>query len=139
MGELAAWPQSRTGYLDLRQGHRRFPTDTVSGAPNRPADSGAIMGMTPTDYDSYLTLEEAIAALEDLYATGKVLPSEQPRIEHRPGEPRQYVIVIGRRIQSVCACGILSDYDVRSFPTDQGRFRFSRPVAAMVALSTSTS
>jgi hypothetical protein len=59
------------------------------------------MGMTAADYDSYLMLEEAIAALEDLYATGKVLPSEQPRIEHRPGEPRQYVIVIGRRSKSV--------------------------------------
>ena len=59
------------------------------------------MGMTPTDYDSYLTLEEAIAALEDLYATGEVSPSEQPRIEHRPSEPRPYVIVIGRRSQLV--------------------------------------
>ena len=59
------------------------------------------MGMTPNDYDSYRTLEEAIAALEDLYATGQVLPSEQPRIEHRPGEPRQYVIVFGARTKSV--------------------------------------
>jgi hypothetical protein len=59
---------------------------------------GAIMGMTAT---SYRTLEEAIAALEDLYATGKVLPSEQPRIEHRPGKQRPYVIVIGRRSQLV--------------------------------------
>ena len=53
------------------------------------------MGMTAADYDSYRTLEEAVAALEDLYATGEVLPSAQPRIEHRPGEPRPYVIVIG--------------------------------------------
>jgi Tripartite tricarboxylate transporter family receptor len=36
--------------------------------------------MTATDYDSYRTLEEAVAALEDLYATGEVLPSAQPRI-----------------------------------------------------------
>jgi hypothetical protein len=53
--------------------------------------------MTATDYDSYRTLEEAIAALEDLYATGELLPSGQPRIEHRPSEPRSYVIVIGRK------------------------------------------
>jgi len=59
------------------------------------------MGMTATDYDSYRTLEEAVAALEDLYATGEVLPSAQPRIEHRPGEPRPYVIVIGRKSKSV--------------------------------------
>ena len=59
------------------------------------------MGMTAADYDSYLMLEEAIAALEDLYATGKVLPSEQPRIEHRPAELRPYVIVIGTRSKSV--------------------------------------
>ena len=72
------------------------------GAPNRPAGIGAIMvGMTPTDHDSYRTLEEAIAALEDLYATGEVLPSAQPRIEHRTSKPRPYVIVIGRRSQLV--------------------------------------
>jgi hypothetical protein len=53
-----------------------------------------------TDHDSYRTLEEAIAALEDLYAIGEMLPSEQPRIEHRPGEPRSYVIVIGRKSKS---------------------------------------
>jgi hypothetical protein len=58
------------------------------------------MGITATDYDSYRTLEEAIAALEDLYATGKVLPSEQARIEHRPGEPGSYVIVIGGKSKS---------------------------------------
>jgi hypothetical protein len=57
--------------------------------------------MTATDYDSYRTLEEAIAALEDLYATGEVLPSAQLRIEHRPGKPRPYVIVIGRKSKSV--------------------------------------
>jgi hypothetical protein len=39
--------------------------------------------------------------LEDLYATGEVVPSAQPRIEHRPGESRQYVIVIGRKSKSV--------------------------------------
>ena len=57
--------------------------------------------MTATDYDSHRTLEEAIAALEDLYAIGEMLPSEQPRIEHRPGEPCSYVIVIGRKSKSV--------------------------------------
>jgi len=100
-------PQSRTGDLDLRQGQlrcRRYSENAVLSGPDGPTHlPGTIMGMTPTDYDSYRTLEEAIAALEDLYATGEVSPSEQPRIEHRPGEPRPYVIVIGSRIQSVCA------------------------------------
>ena len=59
------------------------------------------MSTTAPNYDSYRTLEEAIAALEDLYATGEVVPSAQPRIEHRPGESRQYVIVIGRKSKSV--------------------------------------
>ena len=47
------------------------------------------------------TLEEAIAALEDLLATGEVLPSAQPRIEHRTSKPRPYVIVIGKKGKSV--------------------------------------
>jgi len=49
----------------------------------------------------YRTLEEAIAALEDLLATGEVLPSAQPRIEHRTSKPRPYVIVIGKKGKSV--------------------------------------
>jgi hypothetical protein len=59
------------------------------------------MSTKATYYDSYRTLEEAIAALEDLYATDEVLPSAQPRIEHRTGKPRPYVIVIGRKSKSV--------------------------------------
>ena len=55
--------------------------------------------MTATDYDGYRTLEEAIAALEDLYATGGV-QDRQAWIDHRPGEPRSYVIVIGRKCKS---------------------------------------
>ena len=59
------------------------------GAPNRPAGIGAIMvGMTPTDHDSYRTLEEAIAALEDLYATGEVLPSAHPAPSRRAAPVR---------------------------------------------------
>ena len=59
----------------------------------------------PHDYDyrlcgSYRTLELAIAALEDLYATGEVRPSEQPRIEYCPSELFSYVIVIGRKTKS---------------------------------------
>ena len=54
------------------------------------------MGMTATDYDSYRTLEEAIAALEDLYATDEVLPSAQLRIEHRP---RRAALVCDRHRQ----------------------------------------
>jgi hypothetical protein len=62
--------------------------------------SGVLTITAATDY-GYRTLEEAIAALEDLYATGEVLPSEQPRIEHRTGEPCPYVIAIGRKSKSV--------------------------------------
>jgi hypothetical protein len=69
----------------------------------RPIDlsASAIMSTKATDYDSYRTLEEAIAALEDLYATGEVLPSAQPRVEHRTSKPRPYVIVIGKKGKSV--------------------------------------
>jgi hypothetical protein len=59
--------------------------------------------MTGTDYDGYPTLEEAIAALEDLYATGEV-QAWQARIDHRPDELRSYVIVIGRKRRLTESC-----------------------------------
>jgi len=73
------------------------PEPTAPGAAASPADR-----QIPHGYDSYRlygsygTLEEAIAALEDMYATGEV----QPRIEHHPGELFSYVITIGRKTKS---------------------------------------
>jgi hypothetical protein len=43
------------------------------------------------DYASYSTLAKAETALEDMFATGDVLPGEFPRIERRRG---RYVITL---------------------------------------------
>jgi len=82
--------------------HEETPPELMApGDAASPADR-----QMPHDYESYRlcgsyrTLEAAIATLEDLYATGEVQPSEQPRIEYCPGELFSYVIVIGRKAKS---------------------------------------
>jgi hypothetical protein len=51
------------------------------------------------EYATYRTLREALTALEDLFATGEVLPGERPQIVHRdPQRPQNrghaYAIMI---------------------------------------------